>query len=118
LQGLPRSFDLPGLTLAAKYRAVGNGVHIEVARFVARAVARPGLPDKARLCACGCARPVTGKARAAGQSCRKRLQRKRDAAVNGRARAVTGEKAQTVTRPGVTRWQTVTPPGDAPESTP
>jgi DNA (cytosine-5)-methyltransferase 1 len=49
LQGSPRSFDLPGLTLAAKYRAVGNGVHIEVARFVARAVARPGLPDKARL---------------------------------------------------------------------
>jgi DNA (cytosine-5)-methyltransferase 1 len=55
LQGLPRSVDLPGLTLAAKYRAVGNGVHIEVARFIARAVARPGLPDKARLCACGCA---------------------------------------------------------------
>lgn len=25
LQGLPRDFDLPGLSLAAKYRAVGNG---------------------------------------------------------------------------------------------
>jgi DNA (cytosine-5)-methyltransferase 1 len=77
LQGLPQAFELPGFTVSAKYRAVGNGVHLEVARFIARAIAKPAAKNT-RLCACSCARPVTGKATTAGPACRKRLQRKRD----------------------------------------
>lgn len=77
LQGLPRDFDLPGLTLAAKYRAVGNGVHVGVAQALAAAVLCPVTVD-ARLCACGCGRPVLGRAVAAGPACRKRLQRRRE----------------------------------------
>jgi DNA (cytosine-5)-methyltransferase 1 len=76
LQGLPADFDLPAFTLSAKYRAVGNGVHLEVARFIAGAVLSPVRADSIRLCACGCARPVSGKAKSAGPSCRKRLERK------------------------------------------
>jgi DNA (cytosine-5)-methyltransferase 1 len=76
LQGLPSGFDLPGFTLGAKYRAVGNGVHVAVARFIARAILSPVAPST-RLCCCGCARPVGGKARAAGPACRKRMERRR-----------------------------------------
>jgi DNA (cytosine-5)-methyltransferase 1 len=77
LQGLPPSFDLPAFTLSAKYRAVGNGVPYPVARFLARAVLSP-VSSITRLCACGCARPVMGKALSAGPACRKRLERKRE----------------------------------------
>ena len=35
LQGLPRDFDLPGWSIKAKYRAVGNGVPIPMGRAVA-----------------------------------------------------------------------------------
>jgi len=80
LQGLPSDFDLPSFTLGAKYRAVGNGVHLEVARFIAGAVVSPVPGDSIRLCVCGCARPVKGKAISAGPACRKRMERKRDAA--------------------------------------
>ena len=90
LQGLPADFDLPGFTLAAKYRAVGNGVHVEVARFIAGAVLAPVPRSSIRLCACGCARPVFGKARSAGPACRKRIERKkRDAAGAAGTRPVT-----------------------------
>ena len=41
LQGLPSSFDLPAFTLSAKYRAVGNGVPVDMARALARAVLAP-----------------------------------------------------------------------------
>lgn len=77
LQGLPRDFDLPGYSIAAKYRAVGNGVPIRMARVLARAVrdAKP-RPD-ARLCVCRCGRILTGKQKAATAACRKRLERSR-----------------------------------------
>jgi DNA (cytosine-5)-methyltransferase 1 len=89
LQGLPADFDLPGFTLAAKYRAVGNGVHVDVARFIASAILRP-VPTSAGLCVCGCARPVSGKALAAGPACRKRMERRRrDSAGAMRLRSVT-----------------------------
>lgn len=39
-QGLPDSFDLPGFTVAAKIRAVGNGVPLPMGRAVAKAVKR------------------------------------------------------------------------------
>lgn len=76
LQGLPRSFDLPGLSRTAKYRAVGNGVPIPVARAVAAAIRDRGFTGL-RLCVCGCGRPVTGKAVSATPACRKRLERSR-----------------------------------------
>lgn len=78
LQGLPRSFDLPGLSRTAKIRAVGNGVPVPVARAVAEAI-RDRRVTELRLCACGCGRPLYGPRRqkAAGVACRKRLERAR-----------------------------------------
>jgi DNA (cytosine-5)-methyltransferase 1 len=81
LQGLPRSFTLPGFTLSARYRAVGNGVHLGVARALAAATRDLRAPGEVTLCACGCARPVEGKRTLALAACRKRMQRRRDAAI-------------------------------------
>lgn len=77
LQGLPRDFKLPGLSRAAAYRAVGNGVPVPMARAIALAIRNPagGKP-----CACSCGRPVTGRATYATPACRKRAQRRRDPA--------------------------------------
>lgn len=80
LQGLPRTFDLPGLSLAAKYRAVGNGVPLQMGRVIARAVANRSQSQFVTLCACGCGRRVTGKASTATPACRKRQERARKAA--------------------------------------
>lgn len=79
LQGLPRDFELPGMTLAARYRAVGNGVPVPMARQLAAAIrdARALHPGE-RVCACGCARLVTGRRLLATAACRKREQRRRD----------------------------------------
>jgi len=89
LQGLPRSFDLPSFTLSARYRAVGNGVPVPMAQFMARAIRKLGAFACVRLCSCGCARPVEGKAVYAGPSCRKRVQRKRDCSIVADGRPVT-----------------------------
>lgn len=78
LQGLPRSFDLPGWSLAFKYRAVGNGVPIPMARVVARAIKNAHiLAADVRLCICGCGRICEGRQIAATPACRKRMERKR-----------------------------------------
>ena len=81
LQGLPRNFDLPGLTQAAKYQAVGNGVHIGLARSLAQLIqtASAFQPECGRVtfCACGCGRGVTGHALTANAACRKRVSRAR-----------------------------------------
>ena len=77
LQGLPRDFALPGLTLQARYRAVGNGVPIPLARAVAAAVARR-TGEVQRLCICQCGRAVPAGRTLAAASCRKRMQRRRD----------------------------------------
>jgi DNA (cytosine-5)-methyltransferase 1 len=78
LQGLPRWFDLPGLSRSAKYRAVGNGVPVPMARGVAEAIRDRCVTDL-RLCVCGCGRPLTGPARqqSATAACRKRIERSR-----------------------------------------
>lgn len=78
LQGLPRTFELAGMTISARYRAVGNGVHVQVARTLARAV-RDALKRRKpiRICVCGCGRIVTGKRRMAIAACRKRMERRR-----------------------------------------
>lgn len=92
LQGLPEGYDLPGFLAAEKKRAVGNGVPLVLGRALAAAVlavyAAPvivqrdlaGAVTPARVCRCGCGRPVTGKHLYFDYSCRKRAQRKRDRA--------------------------------------
>lgn len=80
LQGLPRTFELPGWSLAAKYRAVGNGVPLMMGKAIARAVNVRRLLVGTPTCVCGCGRPVDGNATQAGPTCRKRMQRQRDAA--------------------------------------
>lgn len=89
--GLPTSFNLPGFTLTAKYQAVGNGVPVPMAAFVARAIRFHMVPaHSVRLCACGCGRQIDGKQRAALAACRKRLERRRrDQAAVNTARCVT-----------------------------
>jgi DNA (cytosine-5)-methyltransferase 1 len=81
LQGLPQGFDLEPFTVAAKYRAVGNGVPYEMALTLARAVLSRGRAvTPLRVCACGCGAYVTGREVTASAACRKREQRIRDAA--------------------------------------
>jgi hypothetical protein len=61
-----------------KYRAVGNGVPLQLGRVIARAVAAWALTDRAvRVCLCNCGRPVTGRQRLATAACRKRMERRR-----------------------------------------
>jgi len=94
LQGLPDNFDLPPFLAVEKKRAVGNGVPLQMGRALAQAVSDAycdgsvtvqttlfdEVPIQNGICKCGCGRPVTGKAKYYDYSCRKRAQRKRDAA--------------------------------------
>lgn len=82
--GLPPTFDLPSFTLAAKYRAVGNGVPVPMAAFVARAIRDQLLPaELVRVCECGCGRRLVGyKQSYATAACRKRMERRRAAMSN------------------------------------
>lgn len=79
LQGLPASFELPGMSTAAKYRAVGNGVPVFMAEHIAQAIRSRVYSGSVRLCLCGCGRRVSGRADkvAALVACRKRLERTR-----------------------------------------
>ncbi|MPR31961.1 DNA cytosine methyltransferase [Salmonirosea aquatica] len=95
LQGLPPDFDLPDFHKAAKYKAVSNGVHAAVAQEVGRAIweattaADPITIYNAKVCLCGCGRILSGKQKAANATCRKRLQKKREAAALCNTRSVT-----------------------------
>ena len=71
LQGLPADFDLPGWSLAAKYRAVGNGVPVPMAREIAIAIQRRRVTANVKVCLCDCGRPAEGKQIFAGPGCRK-----------------------------------------------
>lgn len=90
LQGLPRSFDLPGLSRSAKIRAVGNGVPVPMSRMVAEAIRDREL-SHGRLCACACGREVTGRAVTATAACRKRIERSRRARHSTSAGGAGGE---------------------------
>lgn len=80
LQGLPRHFDLSGLSQALRYRLVGNGVPVPMARVVATAIQRRHDTRHVRVCICDCGRPVQPGQTQATAACRKRMQRRRDAA--------------------------------------
>lgn len=77
LQGLPRTFELPGMTTAAKYRAVGNGVPLTMGRVMAIAVQARSVTFEDHMCVCDCGRPVRGGQRHATAACRKRMERRR-----------------------------------------
>lgn len=78
LQGLPVGFDLPGLSRQAKYRAVGNGVPVPMAKALAEAIKnREANRWTTQLCVCGCARPVPAGRTLATPACRKRMERRR-----------------------------------------
>lgn len=78
LQGLPRDFNLPGMTKIARYHAVGSGVHIAVALTLARSVtAAQSRTEIVDVCACNCGRRVTPPRTLATPACRKRIQRRR-----------------------------------------
>jgi DNA (cytosine-5)-methyltransferase 1 len=99
LQGLPRDFKLPMLSIAQNYKVVGNGVAVPMARLIAKSIRRqittanhkfnpdnhnfeagPSQDSNHRavtLCKCGCGRRVTGRQKAANAACRKRIERKR-----------------------------------------
>lgn len=77
MQGLPRSFDLPGLGVQAAYRAVGNGVPIPMGRSIARSILNRVASDLVRICVCGCGRLTSSTAAHASASCRKRMERSR-----------------------------------------
>lgn len=99
-QGLPRDFDLPGYSIAAKYKAVGNGVHVGVAQTIARAIRdAPASPNPRAftLCACDCGRAISGRQVTATAGCRKRMQRKRDGS------SIQSSGSVTVTVPGIDR---------------
>lgn len=80
LQGLPRTFAMPGMSRGAQYKAVGNGVPVMMARVMARAVVNARHVTESRLCICHCGREVKAGQTMATPACRKRMQRRRDAA--------------------------------------
>ncbi len=94
LQGLPRSYDLPGWPIGFKYKAVGNGVPVAMARVIARSIkiAVELQGECPPLCVCNCGRVVSGKQKAATPACRKRLQRKREQALAGGPGRVTVDR--------------------------
>ena len=99
LQGLPRDFNLPGMSIAARYAAVGNGVPIPMARVLAAAVRDAHLrTDQVRLCACGCGRILRGKQQSATSACRKRLERRRKCVATERSDRYVTFPAQSLTR--------------------
>jgi hypothetical protein len=63
-----------------KYRLVGNGCPVPMARVIAAAVSRRAVTEWTRLCVCDCGRPVRAGQTMATPACRKRMQRARDAA--------------------------------------
>lgn len=82
LQGLSPDFQLPGLSQNLKYRLVGNGVPVPMARLMAKAIRQWNESGNnwARVCVCGCGRPVRDGQTQAEAQCRKRMQRRRDRA--------------------------------------
>lgn len=91
LQGLSRDFALDGWSVALKYRVVGNGVPIPMARVIARAIQAAHIRSAdVRLCVCGCGRICNGGQVMATAACRKRMERRRrDTAGTGALRSVT-----------------------------
>lgn len=97
IQGLPDDYTLPAFTVKEAKRAIGNGVPLPMGRALASAVTNVySVTQPSQLsfdgvtwpghsiCSCGCGRPVTNRAKYAGDekgdssACRKRAQRRRE----------------------------------------
>src|SRR3990172_3339829 len=78
VQGLDDALDLSALTIKGRYKAVGNGVPLPMARVLAAAVTDRVVTGPGGYCACGCGRAVTDRSLYAGVACPKRAQRRRD----------------------------------------
>jgi len=86
IQGLPKTFDLPFLSLQGKKKAVGNGVPLQLGKYLAGLINRDyynfhqqvASKQDYRRCLCGCGRAVAGRAKYSGATCRKRAQRARN----------------------------------------
>jgi DNA (cytosine-5)-methyltransferase 1 len=81
LQGV-EALELPGMSVAAKYAAVGNGVPLPMGRLLARAIREwrrsDGRGGNTPVCGCGCARPIGPRQTYALPCCRKRMHRRRE----------------------------------------
>lgn len=89
IQGLPKDFDLPFLSLEGKKQAVANAVPLQMSSYLAQLInntlygieAQQEQQKDYRRCSCGCGRIITGKQKYSNATCRKRAQRKREAAL-------------------------------------
>lgn len=85
LQGFDKEPVLENFTKTAKYRAVGNGVHLSVSNVIARAIMNAAQQQKpktlfnSKVCLCGCGRIVEGKKKYSDGACRMRAFAKRHA---------------------------------------
>lgn len=75
LQGLPKNFRMPAVSLAAQCIAVGNGVPLPLGRALALAIRDREANRWTEACACGCARPVRRGVTLATDACRQRVSR-------------------------------------------
>lgn len=88
LQGFDNAIDLNDFTQTARYKLVGNGVHLNVSRKVANAIREategntPRTITDFKLCVCGCGEILKGKQKHYNSACRKRMQMKRERALN------------------------------------
>ncbi|GGD53423.1 hypothetical protein GCM10011514_16930 [Emticicia aquatilis] len=78
LQGFSGPPLLESFHKAAKYKAVGNGVHLGVSNVIARAIKNATESQSrtifnTKTCPCGCGRALQGKQKSANNTCRKRL---------------------------------------------
>lgn len=83
IQGVPDDVDLSSFNLSGKKQAVANGVPLVMASYIAGLIksdyyhqsAKQVERIESKRCACGCGRPVAGRAKTSSASCRKRLSR-------------------------------------------
>ena len=89
IQGLPKDFDLPFLSLEGKKQAVANAVPFQLGDYLASLInstlynvnAVDQQQEQAqhyKRCLCSCGRIVTGRQLYSGATCRKRAQRQRE----------------------------------------
>ncbi len=83
LMGFTETPELENFTQTAKYRAVGNGVHLGVSAVIAQAVMNAAAKQEpltifnTKLCVCSCGRVTPGKKRYFSGACRNREFTKR-----------------------------------------
>ncbi len=88
LQGFVQTPELENFTQTAKYRAVGNGVHLGISSVIGLAVMsatvkqNPATIYNSKLCVCSCGRIVPGRKRYFSGACRNREFTKRLKALN------------------------------------